>query len=224
MDARKSRNYLQSMPGMINGMKGFFLAKSASIFDVMKICSYLHSLEPLHHLPTASEASETAALSDGVSVWPGLGVLALYENLDTETLLPRPQWRSSNRGGDSGPRASYANEDIVGLLLIKMFPHGCSIHGLIKNVIANVIKRCVMIHDNNYAARKTSAHDLRNVHDMRKSLPGFITDKTCKPQSYSQLHIRICISEVTGHLYLSISYIWGRPIPLTGWPERLMGP
>lgn len=121
-------------------------------------------------------------LSDGVSVWPGLGVLALLENLDAETLLPRPQWRSSNRGGDSGPRASYANEDIVGLSLIKMFPQGCSIHGLIKNVIADVIKRCVMIHDNNYAAGKTSAHDLTNVHDMGKSLPGIITDKTRQPR------------------------------------------
>lgn len=108
----------------------------------------------------------------------GLGVLGLLENLDTETLLPRTQWRSSNGGGDSGPRASYANEDIVGLSLIKMFPQGCSIHGLIKNVIADVIKRCVMIHDNNYAAGKTSAHDLRTVHDMGKSLPGFIMDET----------------------------------------------
>lgn len=193
-------------------------------------CIHLWCDEDLQ-LPTLSGASSSSACSfrglrDGcaercVSVWPGLGVLALFENLDTKTLLPRPQWRSSNRGGDSGPRASYANEDIVGLLLIKMFPQGCSIHGLIKNVIANVIKRCVMIHDNNYAARKTSAHDLRNVHDMRKSLSGFITDETCKPQSYSQLHIRICIFGATAHLYLSI---WGRPIPLTGWPERLMVP
>lgn len=67
-----------------------------------------------------------------MSVWPGLGVLGLLENLDTATLLPRTQWRSSSGGGDSGPRASYANEDIVGLSLIKMFPQGCSIHGLIK--------------------------------------------------------------------------------------------
>lgn len=117
-------------------------------------------------------------LSDEVSVWRGLGVLGLLENLDTEILLPRAHWRSSNGGGDSGPRVSYANEDIVGLSLIKMYPQGCSIHGLIKTVIADVIKRCVMIHDNNYAAGKTSAHDLRTVHDIGKSLPGFITDKT----------------------------------------------
>lgn len=117
-------------------------------------------------------------LSDGASVWPGLGVRGLLENLDTETLFPCAQWRSSNGGGDSGSRASYANEDIVGLSLIKMFPHGCSMHGLIKNVIADVIKRCVMIHDNNYAAGKTSAHDLRTVHNRGKSSRGFITDET----------------------------------------------
>lgn len=110
---------------------GVFSAESASILDVMKICSYLHSLEPLHLLTASFRVRQTTVLSDGVSVRPGLGVPGLLENLDTET-LPCAQWRSSNGGGDSGPRASYANEDIVGLSLIKMFPQGCSIHGLIK--------------------------------------------------------------------------------------------
>lgn len=58
-----------------------------------------------------------------------------------------------------------------------MFPQGRRIHGLIKNVIADVIKRCVMIHDNNYAAGKTTPCDLVNVRGMAKSIPGFITDK-----------------------------------------------
>lgn len=58
-----------------------------------------------------------------------------------------------------------------------MFPQGRRIHGLIKNVIADVIKRCVMIHDNNYAAGKTTPSDLVNVRGMAKSIPGFITDK-----------------------------------------------
>lgn len=35
-----------------------------------------------------------------------------------------------------------------------------------------------MIHDNNYAAGKTSARDLGAVHDTAKSLLGFITDQT----------------------------------------------
>lgn len=48
--------------------------------------------------------------------------------------------------------------------------------GLIKNVIADVIKRCVMIHDNNYAAGKTTPCDLVNVRAMAKSIAGFITD------------------------------------------------
>lgn len=87
-------------------------------------------------------------------------------------LLTLQQW---GRGGDSWRRASDVNEDIVSLSLIKMFPWGCRIHGLIKNVIADVIKRCGMIHDNNYAAGKTTACDLINVHDMGKSFPGFIT-------------------------------------------------
>lgn len=54
----------------------------------MKMCSYLHSLEPLH---LVAAASEPAVLSDGVSVWPGLGPLGLLEDLDTERLPPRPQ-------------------------------------------------------------------------------------------------------------------------------------
>lgn len=58
-----------------------------------------------------------------------------------------------------------------------MFPQGRRIHGLIKNVIADVIKRCVMIHDNNYAVGKTTPCDLVNVRGMAKSIPGFITDK-----------------------------------------------
>lgn len=57
-----------------------------------------------------------------------------------------------------------------------MFPQGRRIHGLIKNVIADVIKRCVMIHDNNYAVGKTTPCDLVNVCSMAKSIPGFITD------------------------------------------------
>lgn len=58
-----------------------------------------------------------------------------------------------------------------------MFPQGRRIHGLIKNVIADVIKRCVMIHDNNYAVGKTTPCDLVNVRGMAKSIPGFITGK-----------------------------------------------
>lgn len=77
--------------------------------------------------------------------------------------------RSSNGGGDGGPRASYANEDIVGLLLIKTLPQGRGVRGLIKNVIADVIKRRVMIPDNYDAAGRTSARDLRNVHHTGKS-------------------------------------------------------
>lgn len=52
-----------------------------------------------------------------------------------------------------------------------MFPQGRRIHGLIKNVIADVIKRCVMIHDNNYAVGKTTPCDLVNVRGMAKSIP-----------------------------------------------------
>ncbi len=52
-----------------------------------------------------------------------------------------------------------------------MFPQGCCIHGLIKNVIADVIKRCVMIHDNNYAAGKTTTRDLINEQDAGKVNP-----------------------------------------------------
>lgn len=85
-------------------------------------------------------------------------------------------------GGNSGQGPSHVNEDIVWLSLIKMFPQGCCIHGLIKNVIADVIKRCVMIHDNNYAVGKTNAHDRINVHDTRKSVPDFITDKSGQMQ------------------------------------------
>lgn len=77
--------------------------------------------------------------------------------------------RGSNRGGDSEWGHPHVNEDIVWLSLIKMFPQGCRIHGLKKNVIADVIKRCVMIHDNNYAAGKTTAHDLLNVQEIRES-------------------------------------------------------
>lgn len=36
-------------------------------------------------------ASEPAVLSDGVSVWPGLGTRGLLENLDAAALPPRPQ-------------------------------------------------------------------------------------------------------------------------------------
>lgn len=55
MAARRSQNYLQSTPGMMDGAGGFFPAESASISDVMKICSYLlpPPPEPLH-LPTAA--------------------------------------------------------------------------------------------------------------------------------------------------------------------------
>lgn len=66
-----------------------------------------------------------------------------------------------------------------------MFPQGCCIHGLIKNVIADVIKSCVMIHDNNYAAGKTTAHDLINVHDMGKSISGFIMGKSQQTREFS---------------------------------------
>lgn len=58
-----------------------------------------------------------------------------------------------------------------------MFPQGCLNHGLLKNVIADVIKSCMIIHDNNYASGKTTAYDLMNVHDMGKSIPGFIMNK-----------------------------------------------
>lgn len=43
----------------------------------------------------------------------------------------------------------------------------------------------MMIHDNNYAVGKTTAHDLINVHDMGKSIPDFITDKEGQNQEYS---------------------------------------
>lgn len=221
MDASKSQNYLQSMPGMMNGMKGFFSREHIHLW-----CDEDLQLPTLSGASSSSDCSlrlwETAALSDGVSVWPGLGVLGLLENLDTETVLPRAQW-SSNGGGDSGPRASYANEDIVGLLLIKMFPQGCSIHRLIKNVIADVIKRCVMIHDNNYAAGKTSAHDLRTVHDMGKSLSGLITDETWQTQRFhaaihQNMHVWsddwICLFTYLGEVSALV----------TGWRERLMVP
>lgn len=39
-----------------------------------------------------------------------------------------------------------------------------------------------MIHDNNYAVGKTNAHDRINVHDTRKSVPDFITDKSGQMQ------------------------------------------
>lgn len=38
-----------------------------------------------------------------------------------------------------------------------------------------------MIHDNNYAAGKTTPSDLVNVRGMAKSIPGFITDKRQLP-------------------------------------------
>lgn len=125
------------------------------------------------------------------SVWEGLGRICPFGKKKTQhsfsPSLSDPgtfssrllRWRGgSNRGGDSWRRASHVNEDIVWLSLIKMFPQGCRIHRLIKNVIADVIKRCVMIHDNNYAAGKTTPCDLINVRGMAKSVPGFITDKS----------------------------------------------
>lgn len=42
-----------------------------------------------------------------------------------------------------------------------------------------------MIHDNNYAAGKTTAHDLINVHDMEKSISGFIMGKSRQTQELS---------------------------------------
>lgn len=38
-----------------------------------------------------------------------------------------------------------------------------------------------MIHDNNYAAGKTTPPDLVNVRGMAKLIPGFITDKRQLP-------------------------------------------
>lgn len=73
---------------------------------------------------------------------------------------------------------THVNEDIVWLSLIKMFPLGCRIHGLIKNVITDSIKRSMMIHDNNYAVGKTTACDLINVQDTGNFIPEFITDKS----------------------------------------------
>lgn len=76
--------------------------------------------------------------------------------------------------------------------LIKMFPQGC-LHSATnkKNVIADVIKRCVMIHDNNYAVGKKTTHDLINVRGARgKSIPDFITDKSGRTRELSQIPIR----------------------------------
>lgn len=117
-------------------------------------------------------------------------VFALLEKFslsDTEMFSPHGLRQSggSNRGGDGGRGHSHVNEDIVWLSLIKMFPQGCCIHGLIKNVIADVIKRCMMIHDNNYAVGKTAARDLINVQDTGKSIPDFITDKSGQTQQLS---------------------------------------
>lgn len=222
MDASKSQNYLQSMPGMMNCTEGFFSRERIHLW-----CDEDLQLPTLSGASSSSDCSlrlqEPAALSDGASVWPGLGERGLLENLDTKTLLPRAQWRRSNGGGDSGPRASYANEDIVGLSLIKMFPQGCSMHGLIKNVIADVIKRCVMIHDNNYAAGKTSAHDLRAVHNRGKSSLGFITDETWQTrQFYTDTHqnMHLCNND-----WRSVfTYLGEASVPLTGWRGRLMVP
>lgn len=83
--------------------------------------------------------------------FPLLGEILLS---DTEMFSPHGLWRSSgsNGGQDSGREHTHVNEDIVLLSLIKMFPQGWSIQGTNKkNVITDVIKRCVMIHDNNCA-------------------------------------------------------------------------
>lgn len=42
-----------------------------------------------------------------------------------------------------------------------------------------------MIHDNNYAAGKTTAHDLINVHDMGKSISGLIMGESQQTQELS---------------------------------------
>lgn len=100
---------------------------------------------------------------------------------------------------------SDVNDDIVWLSLIKMFPQGCCIHGLIKNVIADVIKRCVMIHDNNYAVGKTTAHDLINVHDTGKSIPDFITDKLGQTQELcTDTHQNMAADDTADNLYTHI--------------------
>lgn len=53
-----------------------------------------------------------------------------------------------------------------------------------------------MIHDNNYAAGRTSARDPGNVHDVGKSLPAFITDKTRRaadPRTDERASISVCV-------------------------------
>lgn len=77
---------------------------------------------------------------------------------------------------------THVDKDTVCLSLIKMFPQGCRIHGTNKkNLIADVIKRCVMIHGNNYAGGKTT-HDLINVQDTGKLIRDFIMDKSGQTQ------------------------------------------
>lgn len=193
MGTSESSNYLQTVSGMMNGMEGLFSPTCIHLW----CAGGLHLSTPSGPPPSSDyeSTSESRRVLGWVmvwvfeSVWEGLGVFALLENSlsDTGTFSPHSlRWRwGSNRGGDSGRGASHVNEDIVWLSLIKMFPQGCRIHGLIKNVIADVIKRCVMIHDNNYAAGKTTAHDLINVHDTGKSIPGFITDKSWQTQELS---------------------------------------
>lgn len=70
-----------------------------------------------------------------------------------------------------------------------------------------------MIHDNNYAAGKTSAHDLRTVHDMGKSLPWIHYGRNMtNPDSFIQIHIRISVSgAMTGYICLPI---WERRLYL----------
>lgn len=90
-----------------------------------------------------------------------------------------------------------------------MFPQGYRIHGLIKNVIADVIKRCVMIHDNNYAVGKTTAHDLINAHEMGKSIPGFITDKSWQTQECSlDIDQNMGTDDIADNLYTCAYPMW----------------
>lgn len=73
-----------------------------------------------------------------------------------------------------------------------------------------------MIHDNNYAAGKTSAHDLRTVHDMGKSLPWihYGRNMTNPRQFHTDTHQNICLWS-DDWIYM-FTYLGEASVPLTG--------
>lgn len=184
-------------------------AQRTSISGALEVRTHPFCQSPLHLLTISLLQSPGERSGRVCGKDYAVCVFALLQKLP-----PILRWRcwGSDRDGDSGRRGrSHVNEDIVWLPLIKMFPQGCSIRGTNKkNVIAHVIKRCMMIHDNNCAGGwwwgvLVTVHDLINSQDTGKSIPDFIMDKSgqLSPDAHWTLMTQLICLFWDSHFYLT---------------------